>query len=294
MANILITGCSGFIGSHLVDYCLNNGDSVIGIDKVSPDKNLPHLSCTKDGSFTFHQHDIDEKILIKLEDGIDIVFHLAALASVAKSFETPNDYIQTNVRGTQNVLEYAIHAKAKKFVFISSSSIYEMLSPYAWSKRAGEDLCTMLCAHYKMPLVTLRYYNVFGPRQNLRWGYPAVVPNFIKALLSNDSPMICGTGNQSRDFTYVMDVARISRLLAEAPGTSEIFDIGFQNQISINDLLKSIKDISGSDIEPLFTEARMGDAMRSPPCNSRIRKRFAKTLLDQALKETIDWYRSND
>ncbi|MBM3245663.1 MAG: NAD-dependent epimerase/dehydratase family protein, partial [Candidatus Omnitrophica bacterium] len=229
MKRFLVTGGAGFIGSHIVEELLNREYKVRVLDNFSSGKleNLrPFL-----GKIELMRGDIrSKKSCLKATKGVDFVLHQAALRSVPKSLVCPQDYNEVNIQGTLNMLEASLKNKAKSFVLASSSSVYgdtdsfperedflpSPISPYALSKLAGEYYCKIFSLHYKLPCISLRYFNVFGPRQSLDDEYAVVIPKFINCILNNERPPIFGTGKQSRDFTYVTNVVNANLLASQA------------------------------------------------------------------------------
>ena len=298
--NILVTGAAGFIGSHLVDKLLKDGHTVFGVDISHSRDNLIHAIASN--RFFKAQVDIGNSSEIEsvfCDRKIDYVFHLAALGSVPRSFAHPEDYINTNVKGTLNVLNLALRHRIKKFIFISSSSIYGMRSPYAMSKKSGEDLCEVYHKAHHLPITILRYFNVFGPRQNSNSEYSAVVPKFIRCFLENKRPTIYGNGDQSRDFTYIKDVVNITAkigledMFASIDFRNHVYDVAFQNPLSIDFLCSSIAKTMQFEHHPKYEAARVGDILHSRTQHSVIKNRFDQTPLSDALLETIQWYKGH-
>jgi len=272
----LITGCAGFIGSHLTEKLLEMGHEVIGIDcftdyysKAIKEDNLKKLLFHQ--NFTF----LDENILnLNSFPDVDYVFHQAAQAGVraswGKSFEI---YTQNNILATQKLLEYYKDRNLKKFIFASSSSIYgntdqlpitedaqkNPYSPYGVTKLAAENLCLLYYMNYGTPIVSLRYFTVYGPRQRPDMG----INKFVHAALNGDVIEVYGDGNQTRDFTFISDVIQANLLAAYADTVGECFNIGGGSRISVNDLLKLIEKVVGKDIHIKYIEMQKGDVQHT-------------------------------
>ena len=252
----LVTGGAGFIGSHLVDLHLSKGHRVIAFDNLSCGwmKNLKEAS--KNPNFQFVQGDIrDPKALEGLFDGIDWVFHLAALADIVPSIEKPKDYFETNVDGTFNVLEASKKANVKRFLYAASSSCYGIPNqyptpenspispqyPYALTKYLGEQLVLHWAKVYKLPALSLRLFNVFGPRARTTGGYGAVFGVFLAQKLHNKCFTIVGDGEQTRDFTFVTDVADAFYVAAQSDLSNEFMNVGSSGHYSVNRLVQLLK-----------------------------------------------------
>lgn len=275
---VIVTGGAGFIGSHITDELIAHGARVIILDNLSTGRleNIQHLRDNinlefVNGSIT------DLPILQKLFSDVDYVFHEAAIPSVPRSIENPVASHEANVNGTLNVLIASRDNKAKKVVFASSSSIYgdtpklpkqeDMIpnpqSPYAANKIAAEYYCQVFNKVYNLPVACLRYFNVYGPRQNPDSQYAAVIPKFIKCILEGQSPNIFGDGEQSRDFTFVKDVVYANLLAAESQATG-VFNIGRGERITLNHLTQLLlKHLNRLDIQPKYQKERNGDIKHS-------------------------------
>jgi len=278
----LVTGGAGFIGSHLTQELVQRGYQVTVLDNLSTGKmeNIAELpvkeavDSSSAGKITFVQGSItDLQLLQKLFKGMDFVFHQAAIASVPRSIEEPLAVHEANITGTLNVLLAARDTNVSKVVFASSSAIYgdtltlpevedmapNPLSPYAMSKLAGEYYCRVFRQVYGLPTVSLRYFNVYGPRQDPNSQYAAVIPFFVKKISAGESPIIFGDGEQSRDFTFVKDVAEANILAAESAATG-IYNIGSGERITINRLTGLLIELFGANVTPVHREPRQGDA----------------------------------
>ena len=308
MTTSLVTGGAGFIGSHIVEELVRRGHAVRVLDDFSTGK-AANLAAVRDRVEVIEGDIRDRTACRRAAAGADFVFHEAAQISVPKSVENPflNDGI--NVGGTLNVLWAAKEAGAKKLVFASSTSVYgdnpELpkretmsgipLSPYALSKWIGERTCQMFSRIYGLPTVALRYFNVFGPRQDPRSQYAAAVPIFITRMLAGERPVIYGDGEQTRDFVFVEDVVQANLLAAEAPAVSgEVFNIASAESLTVNRLARTIADVLGRPLVPVTAPERAGDIRHSAADISKIeaalgyRPRFD---FRRGLERTIAWYR---
>lgn len=266
MKKFLVTGGAGFIGSHITETLLKNKNSVRVLDNFSSGKkaNLAPFI----GKIDLIRGDIRSyNACLKATRGVDFVCHQAALRSVPKSLVNPRDYNEVNIQGTLNLLKAAVENKVKIFVFASSSSIYgdiskfpekedflpQPISPYALSKLAGEHYCKIFSYHYALPTVSLRYFNVFGPRQSLDDEYAVVIPKFISCLFRNERPPIFGNGKQSRDFTYISNIVEANILamrLAKSKG--EVFNIASGCDYTILELVEILNKLMKKNIKPVF------------------------------------------
>jgi UDP-N-acetylglucosamine/UDP-N-acetyl-alpha-D-glucosaminouronate 4-epimerase len=301
-----VTGGGGFIGSHLVDALLEHGHDVRVIDNFSTGnrRNLLHL----DSALEIVEADIRslERVLHAAK-GCDIVFHLAALPSVPRSVQDPLTSSEVNVTGTLNVLLAAREAGVRCVVYSSSSSVYGAnkaairreadpvvpISPYGVSKLAGEAYCRSMHEVYGFETVALRYFNVFGPRQDPGSEYAAVVPNFISAALLAERPVVFGDGEQTRDFTYVRNVVDANLLAAVTDGIAgETFNIGCGKACSVNRLLTLVCAASGCALQPRFEPSRPGDirdSVADVSKASRIMSYEPSFSLAEGLRATYEW-----
>lgn len=307
----LVTGGAGFIGSGLVRGLLARGCAVRVFDDLSTGRteNLAGL----EGKIDFVRGDVrDAAALRAAVQGADSVFHLAAIASVQASVDNPLATHDVNVTGTLNALIAARDARVRRFVFTSSSAVYgdspEMpkretmlpapLSGYALSKLAGEHYGNIFCKLYGLPFFALRYFNVFGPRQNPASHYAAVVPLFIRAALEGRRPVIYGDGLQTRDFTYVEDIVTANLSCLDVPDSAAgtVCNVAYGERISVLDLARKIASLTGRALPPDFRPARPGDIRDSQADSS-----LARTLLgwhpawtfDAALEKTVAWFREH-
>ncbi len=253
MANILVTGCAGFIGSHLCTKLVNNKHNVVGLDNLSNGKLSNLESIIKDNQFNFLKGDINDKSLLKRTlSNIDYVFHLAALADIVPSIKNPTDYFNSNVNGTFNLLNVCKDFKIKKFIYTASSSCYgipqryptneqskiDLQYPYALTKNLGEQISFHFGKLYNIPVVSLRLFNVFGPRARTSGTYGAVFGVFLAQKLAGEPYTIVGNGEQTRDFTYVDDVVEAFIEMLHSDLSQEIFNVGSGDTYSINYLVK--------------------------------------------------------
>ncbi|MCP2619947.1 SDR family oxidoreductase [Candidatus Aminicenantes bacterium AC-334-K16] len=303
----LVTGGAGFIGSHLVEGLLKRGHFVRVVDNFLTGKreNLEDIQDKID----FIEGDIrDFSLCREIIKGIDWVFHQAALPSVPRSVEEPRLSNEINVTGTLNLLTAAHESGVKKFIFASSSSVYgdnpnlpkkedvlgQPLSPYAVSKRVGELYCQVFYQLYGLSTICLRYFNIFGPRQDPHSQYAAVIPNFINRMLEGKQPVIFGDGHQSRDFTFVANVVEANIRAAEAGGEgSRIFNIACGQRITILELVTKINEILGKKIQPIFDPPRPGDIEHSYADINLARKYLGYqpvVKFETGLRRTIEWY----
>lgn len=309
----LVTGGAGFIGSNLCEAILRLGYRVRCLDDLSTGKQEHVDLFTANPDYEFIRGDIkDLQTCMDACCGVDYVLHQAAWGSVPRSIEHPLFYCANNITGTVNMLEAARQNGAKKFVYASSSSVYgdepnlpkqegtegNLLSPYAVSKRADEEWAKQYTRHYGLDTYGLRYFNVFGRRQDPEGAYAAVIPKFIRQLLSNERPTINGDGRQSRDFTYIENVieANLKACLAPREAAGETYNIAYGGREYLIDIYKLLTKALGKDIEPVFGPDRAGDIKHS---NADINK--ARRLLgydpeydfERGIEEAIDWYKEN-
>jgi UDP-glucose 4-epimerase len=269
---VVITGGAGFIGSNLA-YEIATNNAVIIVDDLSTGciENVTGL-LDKENVTLIKGSILDRHLLEGALGGTDFVFHLAAIPSVPRSLEDPLSTNEVNITGTLNVLIAARNMRVKKVVYASSSSVYgntatlpktesmnpNSQSPYALTKLVGEYYCRIFHKVYGLPTVCLRYFNVYGPRQNPNSEYAAVVPSFISRVLQNERPIIYGDGNQTRDFTFVGDAIQANIVAAESHATG-VFNIGSGCSVTINGLAKTIIGILGADVRPIHEKPRVGD-----------------------------------
>lgn len=319
-SKFLVTGGAGFVGSNLCEAILKMGYEVRCLDDLSTGKQdnidfleqLAHL-LEYDTRFKFIRGDIKNlDTCMSACEGIDYVLNEAAWGSVPRSIEMPLFYCTNNIQGTLNMLEAARQNGVKAFVYASSSSVYgdeahlpktegiegNILSPYALTKRCDEEWAKQYSRHYGLKTIGLRYFNVFGRRQDPNGAYAAVIPKFIKMLLNDEQPTINGDGRQSRDFTYIENVieANLKACLANDEANGEVFNIAYGGREYLIDIYYALTKALGKNIEPKFGPDRPGDIKHS---NADINK--AKMLLgydpeydfSKGLNEAIEWYKAN-
>lgn len=273
----LVTGGAGFIGSNLVEELLKTGNKVRVLDNFSTGKRENLKEFGKD--IELIEGDIRSYHIVKQAvKGIDVVLHQAALPSVPRSINDPITTNEVNVGGTLNILDASKDSGVKRFVFASSSSIYgdtpelpkhegitpNPLSPYAVSKLAGEKYCQVFAKVYGLQTIALRYFNVFGPKQDPNSQYSAVIPKFIKLISNKQQPTIFGDGTQSRDFTYVANVVEANILASTSDCESGIvMNCACNNQIELNYLVDKINELLAENIKPIYKEHRKGDIKHS-------------------------------
>ncbi len=305
----LVTGGAGFIGSNLVRELLERGESVRVLDNFATGRqdNLADLT----GCFELHEADIrDLEAIRPAFAGVDYVLHQAALPSVPRSVKDPVATTETNVNGTLNVLLACRDSGVKRCVIASSSSVYGAnpelpkhegmrllpISPYAASKFATEGYAAAFHHVFGLETVCLRYFNVFGPRQDPQSQYAAVIPLFITAMLRGERPTIFGDGEQSRDFSYVANVVEANLLAATASGgAGQALNIACGERLSLNELIAHLNDILGTSIEPLYAEDRPGDVKHSLADISAAREAIGYNPVVTAregLERVVEWYRS--
>jgi nucleoside-diphosphate-sugar epimerase len=314
MTRYLVTGGAGFIGSHIAETLLLRGERVRVLDNLSTGQrqNLEYLRSLKKGELEFVEGDLSRSDVAKRAvEGISVIFHEAALGSVPKSVEDPISTHQANVTGTVELLWAARQAGVEIVVNAASSSAYgetpelpkretmvpSPLSPYAVSKLAQEEYCHAFSASYGMRTVSLRYFNVYGPRQDPNSQYAAVIPRFADACLKGERPVIYGDGEQTRDFTFVGDVVAANLQASELKNAKgEVMNIAGGKAISIMDLAKLVAKILDVSATPELKPARPGDIKHSLADISVAKKLIGfepKVSFEEGLKITLDWYRSN-
>ena len=309
----LVTGAAGFIGSNLCEAILNMGYRVRALDDLSTGKQANIDLFLGHPNYTFIKGDIkDFDTCLKACDGVDYVLNQAAWGSVPRSLEMPQFYCANNIMGTLNMLEAARQKGVKKFVYASSSSVYgdepnlpkkegregNLLSPYALTKQCNEEWAKQYTRNYGLATIGLRYFNVFGRRQDPNGAYAAVIPKFLKQLLAGERPTINGDGQQSRDFTYIENVieANLKACLAPKEADGEAFNVAYGGREYLNDIYFGLTKALGVDIQPIYGPDRKGDIKHS---NADISK--ARTLLgydpdwsfQRGIEQAIVWYKEN-
>ncbi len=308
MARVLVTGGAGFIASHIATACVRRGDQVRVLDNLCMGfkHNLAHIADDID----FIEGDVaDEAVAAQAMKNVELVFHQAALASVPLSIDRPLATHHSCVTGTLNILNQAAKAGVRRVVYAASSSAYgdqpfaakretdlpQVLSPYAAAKLAGELYCQAFYHSFGLETVCLRYFNVFGPRQDPASPYSAVIPLFVTAILSGQPPIVYGDGGQSRDFIYVDNVVQGNLLAAQVPqAAGKVFNMAEGRQTSLLQLLDLLSKLLGKQVQPNFQPARAGDVRESLADITLARSVLGyapATSLEQGLAQTIDYYR---
>ena len=310
MGRYVVTGGAGFIGSHIVEELLLRNEKVAIIDNFSTGKrdNVKPF----EGTAEIIDTDLaNAKNLAQIIKDADYVIHQAAIPSVPKSIIDPVKSHHANVNGTLQLLVACREAGVKRVVYASSSSLYgdsptlpkhegmmpNPLSPYGAQKLFAEMYCQVFTKAYGLETVSLRYFNVFGPRQDATSQYSGVLALFIPAVLQGRRPTIYGDGEQSRDFTYVKNVVEANLLACKAPGVGgQVFNVACGDRITVNSMLQQINKITGKDISPIYAEARAGDIKHSQAEIRLAKERIgyqAKVSFEEGLRNTIDWYSQN-
>lgn len=309
----LVTGAAGFIGSNLCEAILKLGYRVRALDDLSTGKQANVDLFLDDPNYTFIKGDIkDYDTCLMACEGVDYVLNQAAWGSVPRSLEMPQFYCANNIMGTLNMLEAARRQGVKKFVYASSSSVYgdepnlpkkegregNLLSPYALTKQCNEEWAKQYTRNYGLATIGLRYFNVFGRRQDPNGAYAAVIPKFLKQLLAGERPTINGDGKQSRDFTYIENVieANLKACLAPQEADGEAFNVAYGGREYLNDIYFGLTKALGVDIQPIYGPDRKGDIKHS---NADISK--ARALLgydpdwsfQRGIEQAIAWYKEN-
>lgn len=308
----LVTGGAGFIGSNLCEAILDMGYAVRCLDDLSTGKQEHINMFSRHEKYEFVQGDIkDLEICVQASKNVDFVLHQAAWGSVPRSIEMPLFYAQNNIIGTLNMLEASRQNKVKKFVYASSSSVYgdepnlpkkegiegNLLSPYAVSKQSNEEWAKMYTKHYGLDTYGMRYFNVFGRRQDPDGAYAAVIPKFIKMLLQGEVPTIHGDGKQSRDFTYIDNVieANLKACLGSSEVAGEAFNIAYGGREYLIDIYEGISHALELSGEPCFGPDRAGDIKHSNADISKARNLLGydpEFSFEQGIALAIEWYRS--
>ena len=305
---VVITGGGGFIGSNLAEE-LAGENEVILIDDLSTGKVENIEGLLKRGAVKLVKGSVTDLDFLREQfKGADYVFHLAALPSVPRSVADPLVSNEINLTGTLKVLIAARDNRVSKVIYASSSSVYgdmpnspksenmppSPMSPYAVSKLAGEYYCQVFTQVYGLPTISLRYFNVYGPKQDPSSEYAAAIPRFIASILKGEPPIIFGDGQQTRDFTFVQDVVEANILAAESEATG-VFNVGSGSQISINELARLIMRLVGKNLELVHASPRPGDVRHSLADISKAEEAIGyrpRYNLKQGLKETIKWFSS--
>jgi len=307
MSSYLVTGGAGFIGSHLAEELLRRGHRVRIVDSLITGKrtNLASIPAAE-----FLEGDLAEAgVAERAAAGMDYVLHQAAIPSVPRSVNDPATSNRANITATLNILIAARQAGVKRLVYAASSSAYgdtptlpkredmptEPLSPYALQKLVAEQYCRMFTRLYGLETVTIRYFNVFGPRQDPGSPYSGVISLFSTALLEGREPMVYGDGEQTRDFTYVANVVDGVLRACTAPGASgEVLNVATGGRISLNELLRTMNKIVGTNLAARYAEARAGDVRDSQADITKARRLLGYepiVQLEEGLRRTLDWCR---
>src|SRR6266571_445328 len=310
MGVYIVTGGGGFIGSHIVEELLRRKETVKVIDNFSTGKR-ENVEPFKDDAEIIEADLAEVNNLAQLLRGADYVIHQAAIPSVPKSIIDPVKSHQANVNGTLQLLLACRDAGVKRVVYASSSSLYgdspalpkhegmmpNPLSPYGAQKLFGEMYCQVFTRAYGLETVSLRYFNVFVPRQDASSQYSGVLAKFIPGVLQGRRPTIYGDGLQSRDFTYVQNVVEANLLACTTSGVAgDVFNIACGDRITVNSMLQQINTITGTDIAPIYTDPRRGDIKHSMADITKARERLGYNPLvrfEEGLRRTIEWYREN-
>jgi nucleoside-diphosphate-sugar epimerase len=307
MTNYLVTGGAGFIGSHLVRQLVWSGHRVRVFDNYSTGKieNLHDVS----RDIEMVEGDLrDNEAVLRAVEGIEVIFHVGAIPSVPKSIRDPGTSDRVNTGGTLNVLHAAVTSGVRRVIYSASSSVYgnantvpkteamlaDPMSPYAISKYSGELYCRVFHQIYGLETVSLRYFNVFGPRQDPDSEYAAVIPKFIRTISLRNQPVIFGDGTQSRDFTYIDNVIRANVLAAHAPRLQgESVNIGCGERITLNHLVELINDVLKTEVSPIYAVPRQGDVMHSLAAIQAAQALLGYVpcvSLREGLERTIRWF----
>jgi UDP-glucose 4-epimerase len=309
METYLVTGGAGFIGSHLVEALLKRGDHVRVLDSLATGRvaNLDPFMA----DIEFHRADLRDREAVQIAaHGVDVILHQAALPSVQRSVQDPMACHEINVTGTLHVLEAAREAQVRRVVMASSSSVYgdtpvlpkvesmpaAPLSPYAVSKLAAERYGLVWSHVYGLPVIALRYFNVFGPRQDPASDYAAVIPRFATALLAGKRPTIYGDGQQTRDFTYIENVVAANLASAAAPAeVSGAYNVAAGDRMSLLDLVQRLNQLIGSNLAPIHEAGRAGDVRDSQASIAAIGAALGwqpAISVEEGLRRTVAFYRA--
>jgi len=308
MPTALVTGAAGFIGSSLADALLDRGYTVRGMDNFETGREVALEPLEGREGFIFEEADIrDADAMADLTDGVDYVFHQAAVPSVPRSVDDPVTTTDANCTGTATVLDAARKNDVDSVVVASSSSVYgssEELpkvetmesnpeSPYALSKHFTEKLALQCSDLYDIDTAALRYFNIFGPRQDPNGEYAAVIPKFIDLMLNGEQPVIYGDGEQSRDFTYIDNAIQANILAAESDVTGEAFNVGTGGRVTVNELVETLNDLLGIDIDPVHDDPRPGDVRHSHADISKAEELLEynpEVQFEEGLERTVEWF----
>jgi len=309
MPEYLVTGGAGFIGGHLAERLVRDGKSVRILDNFSSGREA-NLRSWGDRAEIIRDDIRDRAAVARAMVGVRVVFHLAALPSVPKSVADPVTSHDINVNGTLNVLLAARDARVQRLVFTSSSAVYgdsptlpkredmtpTPISPYGLHKLIGEQYCALFTRAYGLQTVSLRYFNVYGPRQDPQSEYAAAIPKFITSLLAGRPPTIFGDGEQTRDFTYVANVVdgNLAAAAAAPEAVGQTFNIAGGRRISVNELINTLNNILGTQITPTYASPRPGDVLHSLADITKAHRLLDGTPrveLAEGLRRTVEWFR---
>lgn len=308
MPTALVTGAAGFIGSNLSDALLERGYRVRGVDNFTTGREENLESLRTSDEFTLHETDIrDDTAMKDIVEGVDYIFHQAAVSSVPRSVDDPVTTTDANCTGTATVLDAARHADVDTIVVASSSSVYgssEELpkketmaeapeSPYALSKYFTEKLTLQSSDLYNIDTVALRYFNIFGPHQDPESDYAAVIPKFIQLMLQGEQPVIYGDGEQSRDFLYIDNAIQANLLAAEGAVSGKAFNVGTGGRVTVNELVETLNELLGTDIQPIYDDPRPGDVRHSHADISKAAELLGyepEVGFEDGLRQTIESY----
>lgn len=312
-SKFLVTGAAGFIGSNLVEAILELGYQVRGLDNFSTGQRKNVAEFTNNLNYEFIEGDIRNfDTCMSACEGIDYVLNQAALGSVPRSMREPLIYEDNNIKGTSNMMEAAKQQNIKRFVYASSSSVYgdspvlpksegqegNVLSPYALTKKVNEFYGKLYTENFNLECIGLRYFNVFGRRQDPNSQYAAVIPKFIRSLKANESVEIYGDGEQSRDFTYIENVieANLKSCLANKEATGKAYNIAYGERFTVNQMYNLMCEEVGVDIKPSYVKTRSGDIKHSL-ANITTAKNFInydpEWNFNKGFKEAVKWYKKN-
>lgn len=307
MATYLVTGGAGFIGSNIVEELLRRGETVRVLDDFSTGRE-ENIQSFIDKADIIRGDIRDTDTVTGAVKGVDYVVHQAALASVPRSIKNPLASNEVNVQGTLNLLEAAREHSVKRFVYASSSSVYgdskelpkietmatNPKSPYAVTKLAGECYCRVFGEIYDLPTVSLRYFNVFGPRQDPNSQYSAVIPIFVKSLVTGSAPTIFGDGEQSRDFTFIENVVAANLLACQSNlRGGRVYNVACGDRFTLNHLYDQLKGLIGANIEAEYDQPRAGDVKHSMAAIGLIEEELEYKILvgfEEGLERTVHWY----
>ncbi len=311
MPSALVTGAAGFIGSHLVDGLLDRGYRVTGLDNFTTGSTENLENARENDQFTLIEGDIrDKEIVDAAMADVDAVFHLAAYTSVPGSFERPEYVSAVNCTGTATVLSAAVKLDVESVVLASSAAVYgsdvpvpvdestapNPESPYASSKLYTEQLGQQFVSEFGIDIISLRFFNVYGPRQNPEGEYAAVVPKFIELMNRGKQPMIFGDGKQTRDFIFIEDVVRANVAAAENDG-SGVFNVGRGESESLMKLIERLNNVLGTEHKPVYDDPRPGDIRHSEADMAKMIDRFgfrSRIGFDEGLSKTANHFQNND